>query len=105
MYKVLLSNEAEQDLHDIADYISEQLQNPISAVRTIAKIEKTLNKRLEAFPYSYPVHSYLESLGIEYRRTIIDNFTAFYIVDDVAEVVTITHIMYNKRDVSKLMKL
>jgi len=104
MYKVLLSEKSEKDLHDIADYISEQLQNPISAVRTIAKIEKTLSKRLEISPYSHPVHSYLESFGIEYRRTIIDNFTAFYIVDDVAEIVTITHIMYNKRDVSKLIK-
>ena len=104
MYKVLLSDEAEKDLHKIVYYINEQLQNPISAVKTISKIEKTLNKRLEVFPYSYPVHSYLESFGIEYRRTIIDNFTAFYIVDDVAEVVTITHILYNKRDVSKLIK-
>ena len=104
MYKILLSNEAEKDLHDIADYISEQLQNPISAVKTISKIEKALNKRLGIFPHSYPVHLYLESFGIEYRRTIIDNFTAFYIIDDVAEVLTITHVLYNKRDVSKLIK-
>ena len=104
MYKILLSDEAEKDLHDIADYISEQLQNPISAVKTIDKIEKTLIKRLEVFPHSYPVHSYLESFGIEYRRTIINNFTAFYIVDDVTEIVTITHILYNKRDVSRLIK-
>jgi len=104
MYDVLLSDEAEKDLHDIADYINEQLQNPLSAIKTVDKIEKTLIKRLEIFPHSYPIHLYLESLGIEYRRTIIDNFTAFYIVDDVGEVVTITHIVYNKRDVSRLIK-
>ena len=61
-------------------------------------LHKTLNKRLEVFPYSYPVHSYLESLGIEYRRTIIDNFTAFYIVDDVAEVVTPSHTLFTTKD-------
>jgi len=104
MYNVLLSDEAEKDLYDIADYISEQLQNPLSAVKTVDKIEKTLTKRLELFPNSYPIHSYLESLGVEYRRTIIDNFTAFYIVDDIGEVVTITHIIYNKRDVASLIK-
>jgi len=32
MYKVLLSDKAEKDIYDIADYISEQLQNLLSAV-------------------------------------------------------------------------
>ena len=104
MYKIILSDDAENDLHGIADYISEQLQNPESAVNTIAKIEKTLLKRLGTFPHSYPIHSYLESVGIEYRRTIISNFTAFYIIDEDTHTVTITHVVYKKCDVLRVVK-
>ena len=104
MYDVKLSEKAEDDLFEIAAYISEQLQNPTAAVNTIAKIEKSLQKRLEILPYAYPIHSYLESFGVEYRRTIIDNFSAFYIVDDTTMTVTITHVLYNKRDFRKIFK-
>lgn len=104
MYDVRLSEKAEDDLFEIATYISEQLQNPTAAVSTIAKIERALQKRLSTFPYSYPIHSYLESFGIEYRRTIINNFSAFYIADETDMTVTITHVFYNKRDFGKVFK-
>ena len=104
MYEVRLSDKAEDDLFEIAAYISEQLQNPAAAVSTIAKIEESLQKRLSTFPYSYPIHSYLESFGIEYRRTIINNFSAFYIIDDLDMTVIITHVLYNKRDFGKIFK-
>ena len=104
MYRIILSDDAENDLHGIADYISEQLQNPEAAVNTIAKIERTLIKRLNTFPHSYPIHSYLESFGIEYRRTVIDNFTAFYIIDEESQTVTITHVVYNRRDMKRVVK-
>jgi len=104
MYDVRLSTSAEDDLFEIATYINEQLQNQNAAVSTIAKIEGSLQKRLSTFPYSYPIHSYLESFGIEYRRTIINNFSAFYMIDDLAMTVTITHVLYNKRDFGKVFK-
>ena len=104
MYDVRLPEKAEDDLFEIATYISEQLKNPVAAVSAIAKVEGSLQKRLSTFPYSYPIYSYLESFGIEYRRTIINNFSAFYIVDDLDMMVTITHVLYNKRDFGKVFK-
>ena len=107
-YRVKISDKADGDLNDIADYIADELLSPEVAIDLVVNLEKTLYKRLDTFPHSYPVHAYLESLGIEYRRTIIGNFTAFYkieepINDDELGLVTINYIVYNKRAVEKIV--
>lgn len=101
----MLSKRARQDLNDIADYIANELQNPHAAIELIEDIEATLEKRLNTFPYAYPVHSFLESLGIEYRRTIIGNYTAFYKIIETKKdkMVNITYIVYGARDVEKIV--
>ena len=107
-YKVKLSDKADKDLNNIANYISDELSSPEVAIDLVINFEKTLYKRLDTFPQSYPIHSYLESLGIEYRRTIIGNFTAFYKIDepkndDELGLVTINYIVYNKRAIEKII--
>jgi len=80
--------------------------NPEAAINVTDDLERTIQKRLELFPYAYPVHSFLESLGIEYRRTIIGNFTVFYkIIESKNEnekgLVVVNHIVYSARNVEK----
>ena len=108
LYKVKISDRADKDLSDIADYIADELLSPEGAINLIQELEATLYKRLDTFPYAYPIHAFLESLGIEYRRTIIGNFTAFYKIEEAVKseeigLVTITYIVYNKREVESII--
>jgi len=103
MYDVELSKKAKQDLNEIIDYIAYDLSSPATAIEWADDFERTLEKRLELFPYAYPVHAFLESLGIEYRRTIKGNFTAFYKIIEKEKSVIITYIVYNSRDVEKII--
>jgi len=77
MYKIKFSEEASRDIDEIIDYISDELMNPISAIGLIDNLQKTIKKRLELFPYAYPVYAFLESLGIEYRKNGYWKFYGF----------------------------
>lgn len=110
MYKIEFSDKAYKDLDEISDYISDELLNPVAAINLIDELEATIKKRLELFPYAYPVHTFLEILGIEYRRTVIKNITVFYKISEIKRddnnidgVVTITHIVNSNRDVEKIV--
>jgi len=111
MYKIEFSDKAYKDLDEISDYISDELLNPVAAINLIDELETTIKKRLELFPYSYPVHTFIEVLGIEYRRTVIKNMTAFYKISeikkeekkDIEGIVTITHVVNSNRDVEKIV--
>jgi len=107
-YNVVISREADKDLNDIADYIADELLSPEVAIDLIQNLEATMYKRLDTFPHAYPVHAFLESLGTEYRRTVIGNFTAFYKIqeaskDEESGTVTITYVVYNRRDVENIV--
>jgi len=107
-YVIKLSNTANKNLDDISDYISEELMSPIVAMDLIDELEMTIQKRLELFPYAYPVHTFLESLGTEYRRTVIGNFTVFYKIIEPKNknekgLVVVNHIVYNARDIEKII--
>ena len=102
-YLIKLSDTAEDDLNNIADNITEEFSSPEVAIKIIVSLESTLKKRLDTFPHAYLVHSYLESLGIEYRRTVVGNFTAFYKIDEINMHVIINYIIYSKRDMSKIV--
>ena len=107
-YLIKMTNTANKNIDDISDYISDELMNPVAAVDLIDDLERTIKKRLDTFPYAYPIHTFLESLGIEYRRTVIGNFTAFYKIiepktEDKKGLVIVNHIVYNARDVEKIV--
>jgi len=107
-YLIKMTNTADKNMDDISDYISDELMNPVAAMDLLNDLERTIQKRLELFPYAYPVHSFLESLGIEYRRTIMGNFTVFYkIIEPKSEnekgLVVVNHIVYSARDVEKIV--
>lgn len=53
--------------------------------------------RLRDFPYScnYVADEFLKKKG--YRKLIIDNYVAFYLVNEVEKMVVIMRILYSKR--------
>ena len=85
----------EEDMSEIADYITYRLQNPIAADALIDAVEKAIYERLpnaESFePYiSSREHRY------PYYRIQVKNFTVFYVVID--NVMEVRRILYSRRD-------
>ncbi|MDD6449357.1 MAG: type II toxin-antitoxin system RelE/ParE family toxin [Lachnospiraceae bacterium] len=99
-YKLSFLPLFEQDLIEIVDYITVNLQNPSAAERLIDDIETAVYKRLEA-PLSFAPFRSSKKRPHPYYRINVRNFSIFYVViDDTMEV---RRILYSKRDLDKLL--
>ena len=98
-YRVEYLPVARDDLLEIFDYICRD--NPTAAEEFIERIDKAISK-LTNFPGLgvVPKDQRLQLLG--YRMLIIDNYMAFYVVEE--DVVEIRRIVHGKRRYSFLME-
>ena len=101
-YTLKFTVEAGKDLDEIFSYITGNLSSPVAAVDLIDKIENE-SKRLISFPLSGAVPRDDTLVKKGYRMLIIDNFIAFYIVDEENKLVKIMRIVYGKRNYLKLL--
>ena len=102
-YKLLYLEQAKDDLKEIAQYISEELQNVFAAERLIVKIIDSA-ENITSFPYSNSVYVPVKPLKQEYRKVFVDNFTIFYYVTEDCKLVTVSRIVYSRRNLSKQIK-
>ncbi|MCI6673529.1 MAG: type II toxin-antitoxin system RelE/ParE family toxin [Spirochaetaceae bacterium] len=99
-YKLSFLPLFEQDLNEIVDYITANLQNPSAAERLVDDIEATVYKRLEA-PLSFAPFRSSKKRPHPYYRINVRNFSVFYVViDDTMEV---RRVLYSKRNLDKLL--
>ena len=90
----------EEDLNEIVDYISTDLQNPSAADHLVDDIKSAIYKRLEA-PLSFAPYPSSKKRPHPYYRIKVRNFSVFYVViDDTMEV---RRVLYSKRDLDKLL--
>ena len=87
-YKLLYLEQAKDDLKEIAQYISEELQNVSAAERLIVKIIDSA-ENITSFPYSNSVYVPVKPLKQEY-----------YVTED-CKIVTVSRIVYSRRNLSK----
>lgn len=103
MYTVEYLPLAKNDMIEIIRYISVDLQSPIVADRLaeemVVKIEK-----LSLFPYKTSMYLPIKDLKKEYRKLHIKKYIAFYYIDEDAKVITIARVLYNKRNISSILK-
>ena len=99
-YKLSFLPLFEQDLNEIVDYITANLQNPSAAERLVDDIEATVYKRLET-PLSFAPFRSSKKRPHPYYRINVRNFSVFYVViDDTMEV---RRVLYTKRNLDKLL--
>jgi len=94
---------AEQDMMDIAEYIGGVLNNTTAAERIIAEMVEKAEK-LTDFPYINPIHIPVKPLEYEYRKLLVGNYIMFYWVDERAKVVTISRVIYGRRDYERELR-
>ncbi len=101
-YKLKITPKANDDLDEIYNYISIELSNEAAAVNFMNKIEMNI-MRLRDFPLScsFVEDDVLKSKG--YRKLVIDNYIAFYIVDEGEKLVVVMRVLYGRQKYQDLI--
>ncbi len=103
MLKLKYSRLARHDMEDIIFYISHELKNKKAALDLEMEFEKQA-KNILTFPYGTSEYQSSEILEHKYRETKAKNFSIFYFIDEKNEVITISRVLYQKRDIDNLLK-
>ena len=96
-YEVILETTAIQDLYGIMDYITGVLKSPGSAKRVASSIEDKIAS-LNFMPARHPVvrDEPYKSYGV--RLLTVENYIAFYIINELELEVRVLRILYNRRE-------
>ena len=101
-YKIVIEVTAQNDLISILSYISDTLHEPNIAFKIYGSIKQeilTLNK----IPFRYAVvnEEPYRSMGV--RRIPVENYTAFYVIEESEKTVHIFRILYTRREWQNLL--
>lgn len=101
-YTIKMTPKSVEDLDKIYSYIAEELFAEKSAKGILDRIEKSI-MRLEEFPFScnYVADEFLRNKG--YRKLIIDNYIAFYLVYEKEKQVIIMRVLYGRQKYEHLL--
>ena len=91
-YEIIVTPDAEADLHEIRDYIAETLLAPDVALNYIRVIRKEMEKL-----------SYMAEALRRRRKIIAKNFYIYYRPDEVSGRVYVLNVIYAKRDQLKAL--
>ena len=102
MYKLDVSDPAEQDLSRIISYIAEKLAAP-QAAADFADAVFDCYDRLENNPYLYEQcrNAKLQKEG--YRRAVIKNYILLYKVNEETKMVVVHRFFYGRQDYVSLV--
>ena len=100
IWDVNYTNDAQQDLQDIYDYISLILLEPGIAAKQTDRIMDAADS-LNHMPFRYRLYEYDPWRSKGLRILPVDNYLIFYLPDKSKNTVTIIRIMYGSRDVDK----
>lgn len=102
MYKLEYLPVAQQDMTGIARYITRKLANPEAAEKLSVELIEAADS-ISAFPYANPACIPIKPLMHEYRKLLVQNYLMFYRVDEKTKTVTVTRVIYARRDHEKLL--
>jgi toxin ParE1/3/4 len=92
-YTIKITAKAFEDLDEIYSYISSDLYNEGAADNLMEKIETTI-MRLKDFPFSCSLISDETLKDKGYRKLIVDNYIAFYLVREEEKQVVVMRVLY-----------
>lgn len=96
-YLIKITAQAQNQMREIAHYIASELQSPDTALRLLDTLENGISS-LSVFPHraalteEEPWHTY----GI--RKLQVKNFFVYFWIDQDANEVQITAVVYDRRD-------
>ena len=102
-YLIIYSDEALQDLREIFEYIAGELREPAIAAAQINRIREQV-RSLGHFPARNKKVAWEPWRSIGMRQMPVDNFIAFYTIDDTQHAVQIVRVFYGKRDIESYIR-
>jgi plasmid stabilization system protein ParE len=97
-YSVQITDKALEDMEEIYTYIAEQFQSPENAMGQYNRIAEVIQK-LNVFPERVRIMESEPEHTMGLRQITIDNFSAFYVIEDHR--VIVTRVLYSASDISK----
>jgi len=101
-YEVILETTAILDLYGILDYITDVLKAPESAKRVTLSIEEKVMS-LSFMPARHPLVNDEPYASMGVRLLSVENYLAFYIIDDMQLEVRVLRILYNRREWQRVL--
>jgi plasmid stabilization system protein ParE len=96
-YSVQITDKALEDMEEIYTYIAEQLQAPENAMGQYNRIAEAIQK-LNVFPERVRIMESEPEHTMALRQFPIDNFSAFYVIED--DKVIVMRVLYSASDIS-----
>ncbi len=103
MFDVQISEQADNDLRGIFEYIAFELLAPENAVGQLNRLEDAISK-LDNTLEKFRRYEREPCRGRGLRVFPVDNYLVFYIPDMERQIVTVIRVMYGGRDVNKELK-
>ena len=94
---------AMRDMVEIVQYIAVELKNPIAANNTADELAEAAES-IPSFPYANPAYIPIRPLKHEYRKLIVKNYIMLYRVDEARKLVTVSRVVYARRDYDKVLE-
>ena len=101
-YKIIETEQAQQDLCDIVAYIVSALENRSAAAALLDEVEACYD-HLERHPLMFEAchDPHLKALG--YRKAGIKNYIMIYKVDEMIKTVAVMRFFHGRQDYEKLL--
>ena len=99
-WKVNYTEDAEQDLQDIYEYISDVLFEPVIAEKQANRIMDAVNS-LDHMPLRYRLYNSEPWYTKGLRVLPVDNYLVFYLTDESQNTVAIIRIMHGSRNIEE----
>ena len=102
-YRIHITGKAERDLNEAADYIEFTLLNRQAADNLLDRVEEEIGG-LAFMPEKFKTvdDPVLAAWGI--RLIVINNYLAFYVIDEEAKIVHIVRFLYGKRNWMSILR-
>ena len=104
IYTIKITDQADNDVRNIYEYIAYELQSPENASGQMDRIEKCIMS-LDDMPERYRFYDREPWKSRGLRVLPVDNYVVLYIPDSDKKVVTILRVMYAGRDIDNQLNL
>lgn len=96
-YKVIMESLAQKDLQGILRYITDTLKEPVVARRIYTLIKEQI-LALGQMPLRHSMIQDQPYAAIGVRKLLIENYIAFYVINEARYEVHVLRILYNRRE-------
>lgn len=97
IYEVKITRQAQEQMAEIVDYISNELFGPEAASNLLDKMENSIMSLAE-FPERFQLVEEEPWKTEEIHRLVVENFLVYYWINKPEKKVQITAVIYAKRD-------